>query len=332
MINFPYYSILSLNNMLWKENDEFMTNTKHFFIINPEAGKINVSEKVSNEIKKAFKDKEDSYSIYITKGKNDATNFTKNICKTESGNLRFYACGGDGTLNEVINGLIGYKNASASVIPYGTGNDFVNNFSSNCSFFDIQKQIEFNEEEIDVLKVNDKYSVNLCNIGFDAKVANNINKFKRFPFISGQGAYTLSTFYSLLHKMHSNLDILIDNEELIQGDFLLCVVANGMTYGGGYKGAPLAKINDGLIDVCIFKKVSRLKLVKLINVYKRGEHLDNEEMKKYFIYKKCRSIDIKSKDDFIVCIDGEILVEKNINIALEKKALNFLVPHKEIIY
>ncbi len=308
-----------------------MTETKHFFIINPEAGKIDVSERISNEVRKAFNGKSDEYRIYITKGKNDATTFTENICKTEKGNLRFYACGGDGTLNEVVNGLIGYKNASASVIPYGTGNDFVNNFSSKSNFFDIEKQIEFQEEEIDLLKVNDKYSVNLCNIGFDAKVAENMNKFKKFPLISGQGAYTISVFYSLLHKMYSNLEILIDDEEIIKGDFLLCVVANGMTYGGGYKGAPLAKIDDGLIDVCIFKKVSRLKLIKLINVFKRGEHLDNEEMKEYFIYKKCRSIDIKSKKDFTVCIDGEILVEKNIDITLEKKAVNFLVPHKEII-
>lgn len=308
-----------------------MTMTKHFFIINPEAGKMDVSEKITNEIKEAFKEKSDEYKIYITKGKNDATNFTENICKNETGNLRFYACGGDGTLNEVVNGLVGYKNASASVIPYGTGNDFVNNFRLSSNFFYIEKQIEFKEEEIDLLRVNNKYSVNLCNIGFDAKVAENMNKFKRFPLISGQGAYTLSTFYSLLHKMYSNLEILIDDHEVIQGDFLLCVVANGMTYGGGYKGAPLAKINDGLIDVCIFKKVSRFKLIKLINVYKRGEHLDNEEIKEYFIYKKCRSIDIKSKKDFTVCIDGEILVEKNINIALEKKAVNFLVPHKEII-
>lgn len=308
-----------------------MSETKHYFIINPEAGKIDVSEKISNEIIKAFNGKKDEYMIYITKGKNDATNFTEDICKKEKGNLRFYACGGDGTLNEVVNGLIGYKNASASVIPYGTGNDFVNNFSTNINFFDIEKQIEFEEEEIDLLKVNDKYSVNLCNIGFDAKVAENMNKFKRFPLISGQGAYTLSVFYSLLHKMYSNLEILIDNEETIEGDFLLCVVANGMTYGGGYKGAPLAKINDGLIDVCIFKKVSRSKLLKLINVFKRGEHLENEEMKEYFIYKKCRSINIKSKKDFTVCIDGEILIERNIEINLERKAVNFLVPNKEII-
>ncbi len=308
-----------------------MSETKHYFIINPEAGKIDVSEKISNEVRRAFNGRSDEYTIYITNGKNDASKFTEDICKKETGNLRFYACGGDGTLNEVINGLIGYKNASASVIPYGTGNDFVNNICSDTSIFDIKKQIKFDEEKIDLLKVNDTYSVNVCNIGFDAKVAENMNKFKRFPLISGQGAYTLSVFYSLLHKMYSNLEILIDNEEKIEGNFLLCVVANGMTYGGGYKGAPLAKINDGLIDICIFKKVSRFKLLKLINIFKRGEHLQNEEMKKYFIYKKCRSIHIKSKKDFTVCIDGEIVVEKNIEINLEGKAINFLIPHKDII-
>ncbi|MGG7059740.1 diacylglycerol/lipid kinase family protein [Clostridium nigeriense] len=303
-----------------------MTNTKHFFIINPEAGKFNISEKITKDIKKAFKDINEEYKIYITKGKYDATNFTKSICESEEGNLRFYACGGDGTLNEVINGLIGYKNACVSVIPYGTGNDFINNFKSKVRFYDIDKQIEFNEEKIDLLKVNNIYSVNLCNIGFDAKVAKNMNKFKRFPLISGQGAYTLSIFYSLFHKMYNTLDIIIDNKELIHGDFLLCVVANGMTYGGGYKGTPLAKINDGLIDMCLIKNVPRLKLVKLINIYKDGNHLENESIKEYIIYRKCKSINIKSNDGFTTCIDGEILINKDIDISLENKAINFLVP------
>ncbi|MGG7143228.1 diacylglycerol/lipid kinase family protein [Clostridium nigeriense] len=303
-----------------------MTNTKHFFIINPEAGKLNISEKITKDIKKAFKDINEEYRIYITKGKYDATNFTKSICESEDGNLRFYACGGDGTLNEVINGLIGYKNAFVSVIPYGTGNDFINNFKSKVRFYDIDKQLEFSNEKIDLLKVNNIYSINLCNIGFDAKVAENMNKFKRFPLISGQGAYTLSIFYSLFHKMHNTLDIIIDNKELIHGDFLLCVVANGMTYGGGYKGTPLAKINDGLIDICLIKNVPRLKLVKLINIYKEGNHLENDSIKEYIIYRKCKSINIKSNDRFTTCIDGEILVNKDIDISLETKAINFLVP------
>ncbi|WP_066893258.1 diacylglycerol kinase family protein [Clostridium nigeriense] len=309
-----------------------MTIKKHFFIINPEAGKINISTKITKEIDNAFKKLNEEYKIHITKEKYDATAYTRSICESEKGNLRFYACGGDGTLNEVINGLIGYKNASVSVIPYGTGNDFIKNFNSISGFYDLKKQIVSEETKIDLLKVNDKYSVNLCNVGFDAKVAENMNKFKRFPLINGQGAYTLSVFYSLFQKMYSKLDITIDNNELIHGDFLLCVIANGVAYGGGYKGAPLAKIDDGLIDVCLIKKVSRLKLIKLINIYKIGNHLDNDQIKEYFIYKKCKNITISSKNNFTTCIDGEIINENNIDISIDPQAVNFLVPHKDIVY
>ena len=307
-----------------------MTTTKHFFVINPEAGKVNISEKISKDINEIFKNSTDQYKIYITKGKNDATNFTKKICESEDGNLRFYACGGDGTLNEVINGVIGYDNASVSVIPYGTGNDFVRNFESTINFYDIKKQINSDIEEVDLLNVNGLYSVNLCNIGFDAKVAENMVKFKKFPFINGQGAYTLSVFYSLIHKMHNTLDILIDDKELIHGDFLLCVIANGSSYGGGYVGAPLAKINDGLVDLCIIKKMSRLRLVKLINLYKEGKHLDSKDLEGYVIYKKCKKINIKSNKNFTTCVDGEIFIDNNLDISLENKAIKFLIPHKHI--
>lgn len=307
-----------------------MIKNKHFFVINPEAGKVNVSEKISKDINEIFKNSSDEYSIYITKGKNDATNYTKNICESEKGNLRFYACGGDGTLNEVINGIIGYENASVSVIPYGTGNDFVKNFKSEINFYDIKRHKEAYIQEIDLLNVNGLYSVNLCNIGFDAKVAENMVKFKRFPLVSGQGAYTLSVFYSLFQRMYNTFDIIIDNSELIHGDFLLCAVANGKSYGGGYIGAPLAEVNDGLIDLCIIKKVSRFKLVKLIKLYKQGKHIESDELKEYVIYKKCKDIIIKSNEKFTICVDGEIFTNDNLSISLENKAIKFLIPPKEI--
>ncbi|MDU5111335.1 MAG: diacylglycerol kinase family lipid kinase [Clostridium sp.] len=306
-----------------------MLKTKHYFIINPKAGKSDVSKVVAYEIENAFKGSIDEYSIYITKERNDAEEYTKFICNKEKNeNIRFYACGGDGTLNEVINGVVGFDNASVSVIPHGTGNDFINNFEESIGFYDIKKQISFESQKIDLIKINDTYAVNLCNIGFDAMVAENMNKFKKLPLINGQGAYTLSIFYSLFHKMTSNLEIKIDDREIIKGEFLLCVAANGLTYGGGYKGAPLAEINDGFIDLCIIKKVSRLKLIKLISVYKVGEHLNNEELKDYFIYKRCKTINIKSNDKFSTCIDGEIFEETNINISVVENAVEFLSPTK----
>lgn len=307
-----------------------MTKNKHFFVINPKAGKTDISEKISSDINKIFENSPEEYSIYITKNKNDATIYTKNVCESQEGNLRFYACGGDGTLNEVINGIIGYENASVSVIPYGTGNDFVRNFQSQIEFYDIDKQIKSKLQEVDLLNVNGQYSINLCNIGFDAKVAENMVKFKKIPLISGQGAYTLSVFYSLINKMCTNLEIEIDDCEIINGDFLLCVIANGRSYGGGYLGAPLAEIDDGLIDLCIVRKISRLKLVNLMKLYKEGRHLESEELKDYIIYKKCNSIKIKSKENFTICLDGEITTSNKLNVSLKNKGIKFITPYKEI--
>lgn len=302
-----------------------MREVKHFFVINPKAGSENVSEKIISKIHNTFKSIEEYYKIYITTCKEDATRFSRSICEEDTGDLRFYAIGGDGTLNEVINGIIGYNNASVSVLPYGTGNDFTRNFQ-NVDFLDLNGHINGRKEKIDLLYIKNLYCVNLCNIGFDAKVAENMNKFKKLPFVKGRAAYTLSIFYSLIHKLYTNLEIEIDNDEIIKGDFLLCAIANGTCYGGGYKGAPLAKIDDGFIDVCIVKKVSRFKLIKLINIYKNGTHLENNEIKKCIIYRKCKIINITSKDKFSISIDGEIFEDKKLNASIREKSFNFLIP------
>ena len=181
-----------------------MSDIKHFFVINPKAGSRNISEKIIPKIHNTFKNIEEEYRIYITTCKEDATRFSREICNSETGDLRFYAIGGDGTLNEVINGIIGYNNASASVLPYGTGNDFVKNFE-NIDFLDLNGQVTGEKQNIDLLDVKNLNCVNLCNIGFDAKGAENMNKFKKIPFLKGRAVYTLSIFYSLIHKLYSTL-------------------------------------------------------------------------------------------------------------------------------
>lgn len=302
--------------------------TKHFFVINPTAGKVDVSVKLTEKIDNLFKMLKEEYRIYITKGKEDAKNYCKDICKKEEGNLRFYAVGGDGTLNEVVNGVKVHEKASVGVLPYGTGNDFIKNFD-NKNFFDLKGQVLAEAEKVDLLRVKDTSCINICNIGFDAKVASNVNKFKKLPFINGGTAYTLALFYSLIQRMHQNFEICLDDMEVIKGKFLLSTFSNGLSYGGGYKAAPLAQINDGLMDVCIVKKVSRFNLVKLLGVYKKGEHLDNEEIRKYIIYKKCKRVTIKSNNKFCISVDGEIFEDNKLELSIEEEAINFLVPKVE---
>ncbi|NLL29841.1 MAG: diacylglycerol kinase family lipid kinase [Clostridiales bacterium] len=299
--------------------------TKHYFIINPKAGKFDISEKLRERIDNLFKDIDEDYTIYITKGIGDAEDYCKNICQNETGSLRFYAAGGDGTLNEVVNGIKGCDNASVGVLPYGTGNDFIKNFEK-VDFLNLDGQVVGKSEKIDLLRVKDKGCINICNIGFDAKVASQVNKFKKLPFMNGATAYTLALFYSLLNRMHENFEITLDNNEVIKGNFLLCTFSNGVSYGGGYKAAPLAKINDGLFDVCLVKKVSRFKLVKLLGAYKNGEHLDNDEISKYIIYRKCKEVTVTSNNKFYISVDGEIFEDNKLKVSIEEEAINFLVP------
>lgn len=305
-----------------------MNNIKHYFVVNPKAGKKDISTLIAKEIEENLTQNEDSYEIYITKKKKDATEYVNNICRNEDGDIRFYAIGGDGTLNEVVSGVKDFKNASLSVIPYGTGNDFIKNFK-NADFFNIRDHINGNKMKVDLLDVGDASSVNLCNIGFDAKVAFNMNKLKKIPSIKGQLAYTLSIFYSIISKVYNTIEITFDDDEVIKGDFLLCAIANGVYYGGGYMGAPLAEVDDGVIDVCLVKRIPRFKMINFVNIYKKGEHLKNEKIKPYIIYKKCKKIKITSKDNFTIALDGEIHEDNNLEVSINEKAINFIVPYSK---
>lgn len=298
---------------------------KHIFIINPIAGKGNVQKDLINEINQYLADKNIDFEIYITKFKGDASNFVDNKCK-EYLPYVFYACGGDGTLHEVINAACKYDHIAVGHIPCGTGNDFVRNFTNKDNFKKIDRQINGQVSSIDLIKVSDKYAATVCNIGLDADAAFNMHKFKRIPFIKGTTSYILSVLYCLFKKLGKNLTVQFDDGQVVRGKYLLGVVANGNSYGGGYKCAPLAKINDGILDICLVKNLSRFKILNLINVYKVGEHLINEKVSKYIIYKKNKKVIIKSDGPIQLCIDGENYIYNELELQVIPKAMKFWVP------
>ncbi|HAQ40909.1 MAG TPA: lipid kinase, partial [Clostridiales bacterium] len=122
----------------------------------------------------------------------------------------FYACGGDGTLHEVVNAACGFNHVSVGVIPCGSGNDFIKNFDNADNFHSIESQINGKSVNLDLIKVMNEFAVSVCNIGFDADAAFNMHKFKKVPFVSGSGRYFLSVFYCLMKKLGKNLEIIID--------------------------------------------------------------------------------------------------------------------------
>lgn len=296
---------------------------KHIFIINPVAGK-GKQEKLKEDIHLKLKDKEIDYEVYVTKFKGDVENYVANKCK-ENVKTVFYACGGDGTLHEVINAACKYKHVSIGVIPVGSGNDFIKNFNNYSSFIDINSQIEGESIEIDLIKVNNVYAATVLNIGLDADVAFNMHKFKKVPLIKGSTRYYLAIIYSLFSKLGKYIEVKTENN-VIKGSFLIGVLANGQYYGSGYNCAPKAEINDGILDLCFVENISRTKILNLLGSYKKGNHLEDPKINKYVTYVKIKQAVIKLNEPTNVCMDGEKYIYDEINISTEKNALNFWLP------
>ena len=297
---------------------------KHIFIVNPKSRKKDSTEYIRTFLKENHKNL--NYEIYNTKGIKDATQYVKNICENTKEEIIFYACGGDGTLNEVVNGAYGYENKYVTVYPCGSGNDFVKVFGKTNHFKDLSKLINGKPRKIDLLKVNNTYTVNMCNLGFDASVAYNMGKFRKWPLVTGGGAYNLALVYSLVFKMKHKCKIKVDGEIIYDGVMLLSALGNGLCCGGGYYCLPKASVEDGLIDAVFVKKISRIKFISLVKKYKDGTYIDCPKYDKYIIFKKCKEVELVSEKDITYSLDGECGLEKQIKINIEPKAINFIVP------
>lgn len=301
-------------------------NEKYIFVINPKAGKNSLSMSYITKIEAAAKAFELDCEIYITKAVGDAREFVKERCKSLECPTRFYACGGDGTINEVINGAVGAPLARVGILPLGSGNDYIKSLG-NLDFLNIPAQLKGEATDIDLIKIGDRYVANMVNIGFDATVAHNFVKFKNKPGVSGKSAYAISVFYSLVGKISHRMNIKLDDGTEIFDDMLLCSVAKGIYCGGQYKTSPLAKVSDGFIDVCPIKKISRIQFLKFFDIYKVGKHISEPSIKKYVSYHKCKKVTIQCSERLPVTFDGEpSFLEGTTVLEVVPNALKLILP------
>ncbi len=294
---------------------------RYVFYVNPVAGKGNTQEDIIASIKKFFVNKAEQFKIYITKFKGDALKAAK--AEAETGDqIRMFACGGEGTVFEVLNGIVGFDNVELGVIPCGSANDFLKYFNSRDNFLDINEQIDGTPVEMDLIKAGDKYCLNGCSVGMDAMVARDMSLFKNWPLVSGKMAYTLAIAKTLLKRLGVKIKLSIDNGIFKDTNCLFAVIANAPYYGGGYKGAPDAVPNDQELDCTVVDTVSKFKILELLPIYKRGEH------KKLDIcaISRCESMEFTSEKPIPVNLDGEIIETNHIKFELVKKAVKFVLP------
>ncbi len=300
---------------------------KHIFIINPAAGKEN-SHDVIKEALESLETPVD-YEIYITQAPGDATAYIQKYCRKHEDPVRFYACGGDGTLNEVVNGAVGYPQASISCYPCGSGNDFVKYYGGKKVFLNIKNLVEGEEEYIDLIRVGNKYSINATHFGFDSTVAKTMMNIRRKKLIGGKNAYTTSVVVGLFKAMKNKCTVSVDGEVLNpKGTILLCTIANGQYVGGSFRCAPKSLDNDGLLEVCLVHPLSRVTFLSLVKYYTQGTHLDNPKFEKYLEYRRGKSITVSAPRGFVYSFDGELIRQHDFTVEVAHDAIRFAVPKR----
>ena len=300
---------------------------EYIFILNPAAGKNKTALNMIPSVQKACKKAELHYQIHISESGEDITNYVKMMCADQSKKFRFYAFGGDGTLNQVINGCVGKENAEVGVFPLGTGNDFIRNFDVDTKdFFDLEKQLFSQSVKTDTIKYNDKHCINICNMGFDANTAVDMPKFKKIPIIGKSMAYNLSIAYNVCKKLGRYMEIYVDDRLLFKGDTLMCAVSNGIACGGGFKVTPRAITNDGLIDVNVALPPSRVKLPLFVKNFSNGTQYEDPAMKKYIRYAQCKKVTVKAAKPFALVNDGEAEYLQQVSFEIVPDSINFIVP------
>lgn len=299
---------------------------KHIFIVNTTAGKESCLDMVKEGI--SLCSEVIDYEIYTPDSPNDSIHFIKTYLENHpEEKVRFYACGGDGTVNKVASGIAGFPNASMTVLPFGSGNDYVKYFGAD-TFTNVCDVIHGEEKEVDIMKVNDKYALNSTHFGLDSVVAKAMNKLRRNVLFGKKRAYPFAVVWGFLFGMRTKCTVYADGEQLNTGDILLCTVSNGKYVGGSYFNAPNSLNDDGLLEVCLVKPVPRLRFIGLIKYYVAGTHINNPKFENIVVYRQAKKVVIEGPKGFCVSIDGEIYESQHIEVDNLERKIRFAVPRK----
>lgn len=293
---------------------------KHLFIINPAAGSKDRTQEYTSEINRLCKELD--YEIRISKEPGHCTELAREAA--ESGEeYRIYACGGDGTLNEVAAGAAGYPNVAVTVFSGGSGNDFVKMFSETEPFFHLERLLDAQETVFDMIRCNqDELALNICSVGLDARIGTDVSKYKRLPLLSGFKAYALSTVLNVIKGISEHYVIEINGEK-IDGEKTMVCICNGRFYGGGFNPVPEADPTDGILDVLVVEKVSRLKVAQVVGKYKNGQYKKLPELIRHF---KTNEVKITCDKITPMNLDGELLEAKYAHFWVADEKLRFFYP------
>lgn len=242
----------------------------------------------------------------------------------ESGeDVRIYACGGDGTLNSVLQEVVGHDNLSLTNVPCGTGNDYLKRFDDPTVFHEVSSFYNVNESDVDVIRLNDLYSANVVCFGLDARVCETYERLRPIRLI-GKFGYQIGCLVSIIKGVSQKCKVELSDGFVLDGEVTLVCICNNGWYGGSYNPAPEANVKDGLLDVIVCRKISRLTMIRILGKYKKGKRYKISP--KIMEHHRVSSLRITPDQAAPFNLDGELIKADDAFIEVLPKKLRFFYP------
>ena len=259
---------------------------RHLFILNPAAGKRGTTKQLEGLLDRLRV----PHEVVYTGGAGDAERFAREAAAAGAP-VRIYACGGDGTLNEVVNGAAGYENAAVTNVPKGTGNDFLKIFGPDYRkiFYDLEALAQGPQTAFDLIDCNGRLGIDVVCAGVDARIAADVHRYKDWPLVTGKGAYRES----------------------------------GRYYGGGFMPVGDAMPDDGVLDMLRVRQISLWTFLRLVGQYAKGRYREYPELIDHYHGQR---VEFSALEPITVVVDGEVMRDTRFTVRLSEKKINFFYP------
>ena len=295
---------------------------RHLFVMNPHAGKFDRSQEMLEKVRHVMAGRRLDWTAERTEGPGHATRLVAEAARRGDG-LRVYACGGDGTLNEVVNGAAGLDHVAVTHCPMGSGNDFLRIFGQDAGrFWQLDQLLDGPQTAMDLIECSGRYSLNVCSVGFDARIGFGAADFKKLPLVSGTAAYQLSALRTIIKGIHLPYQVEIDGETMPGERFTLLCACNGRYYGGGFNPSRTAMPDDGVLEFIVIPAVSRLTVLALIKKFARGKIGEIPQA----ILRRGRAMNVICDRKTAVNVDGELVEGTDLSIRLSDQKVQFFYP------
>jgi len=236
------------------------------------------------------------------------------------------ACGGDGTIHEVVNGLVASRLATDAVtlgvVPLGRCNDFARTLNIPCDLCSVvQTLLSTSVRTIDLGKVAERYFITVATLGFDTVVSQYVAAGRSPRFLTGTLAYLYGTLVNLLRYQSVWVRLSGDLDEF-EGPVFLAAIGNTSFYGGGMKITPTAVVDDGWLDLCLIRQVPRLDVVKMLPSVFSGGHIKHPKVSMHSFQK----MEVTAKESMAIWADGEPAAQTPAVFQVVPHALRVLAP------